>query len=355
MAPLTALPLVNNLPKKKVTNQAAAERCRAQGGKWDFAKQRCILPTSKAPVSIPDPQTQSKAPTKPVPNSQLPDRTITSPDGSQRVQTIEETRRLQGEREFRAGLPEELTAAGRIETAKQAALTEEEIQAQILEEPERRELDPTRTELEKVPVVGAMLQLARNFLKDKAGLELEDATQIKPEELRTEVLTEIERREIEAGLTASEEFGRLVESINVGQISKWIPGLSSAEKPSENVQTIVTGLRQLKTRARDIVSNAETGDLTRSQAEERIRVIERELQVGESRIRLLVQNSPDLKFNSDGVNFIEGKILETRIILQDAKIAAIRGQVAAPSTDASVIARANDLQSENFNIPGLSW
>ena len=172
---------------------------------------------------------------------------------------------------------------------------------------------------------------------------------VTPEELRTEALTEIERREIEAGLTQSEKFGSLAEAIPGGELEKYIPGLSDAEKPSENVQTILNTLRTYKTRSTDVETKYNKGTLTRTQANERISLIENDLQVGESRMKLLIQNSPELKFNSDGVNFIEAKILEVRERLFDAKLTTA-GPQTTPS-DANLL-NAIVEPDDYYNIPG---
>ena len=249
------------------------------------------------------------------------------------------------------------TAAALDVTPEQRAL-EAERQALLANEPVKRELDPVTNELEIIPVFGALLNNIQRGIKSKIPwLARNDDpiyTNVTPEELRTAALTEIERIEIEKGLTKSEKFGRFAESINLGELEKYIPGLGDAELPSGNVQTRVNALRMLKTRGRDIISNAESGDLTRSQAEERIDLIEKELQEGESRIKMLIQESPELKFNSDGVNFIEGKILEVRIILQDARFAALNAPIKpSQNTDLKIYQTLDSYDDEDYDIPGL--
>ena len=163
-------------------------------------------------------------------------------------------------------------------------------------------------------------------------------------------LTEIEKREIDAGLTQSERFGELVEAVPAGELAKYIPGFGDAEKPSDNVQTIVKTLRTFKTRATDIESKYNKGLLTKSQARNRIDLIENELQAGESRMKLLIQNSPELKFNSDGVNFIESKILEVRERIFDAKLTTA-GPQGIP-TDEDLLSTLQETE-EDYEIPGL--
>ena len=178
---------------------------------------------------------------------------------------------------------------------------------------------------EGFPVLGPFGIKIRKFL-EKIGLGFISKTirqrkkagkepffELQPEELRTIALTEIERREIERGLTASEKFGSLVEALPVGELSKYIPGLAGAERPSDNVQTVLKSLRILKSRAIDVELKYNKGLIgTRAEANARLDLIDNEIQAGESRMKLLIQDSPELKFNSDGVNFIEVKIIEAR-------------------------------------------
>ena len=321
-------------------------KCIDGGGKWiDGA---CVMPEEKE--QIPNPK-------------DLP--IVTSTSGSQRIapqgQQANETR--QNDLRLGVELDKGTSARQSLETNQQAATQEAEIQRLIDEEtPQKRELDPFTNELEQLPIVGEFLSeafaiAARNvpFLNKVFPTDGKGKLnyQPQPEELKTAILTEIERRELEAGLTDSEKFGKLAESVKLGELEKYIPGLGEAELPSGNVQNIVKSLRVLKTRITDIESKIVSGKLTQSQAAERMALIENELQAGESRMKLLIQNSPELKVNSDGVNFIELKVLEARERLQDAKIANVRGATRNP-TDLEVL---NDLQNsinnEDFNIPGL--
>jgi len=332
----TITPATTDTLSKVEPVDSPKRKCIDSGGTWDATTQSCIMPSLENPKNLP---------------------VVTDTDGKERLepQGQEASAIRKNELELGVALDAGTSARQSLEAKQQKAILEEERQAQILKEPVRRELDPVTNELEIIPVIGPPLNFIQRLIKSKLPFLAKNddprLTEVTPEELRTVALTEIERIEIEKGLTDSEKFGQLAEALNIGELAKWIPGLSGAEKPSENVQTTVSTLRQLKTRARDVISNAETGDLTRSQAEERIRVIEEDLQRGESRIKMLIQNSPELKFNSDGVNFIEGKILETRIILQDGKLAAITGAIAESQMTDSKIYQALS-ENEDFTIPG---
>lgn len=228
-------------------------------------------------------------------------------------------------------------------TPEQRAIEIERERLITEEAPVRRSLAPTTQAIEKIPVVGPLFK----ELADKIPGFKERSTemQITPEELRTEALSEIERNEIEKGLTSSEKFGRLVESLGVGGLSNFV-----AEKPSENVQTVLRGIKILKTRATDAESKVIQGLWPQSLATQRLDDIELEIQTAESRIRLLIQNSPELKFNSDGVNFIELKLLEARERVFNARLGILEGKSSDP-TDLQVLTELQrSINEEDFEI-----
>ena len=116
--------------------------------------------------------------------------------------------------------------------------------------------------------------------------------------MRSAALTEIERQEIERNLTASEKFGAFVEGIPFfGSFAQKFAG-GLIETPSENAREVKSNLLKEKRRIANIETNVKLGYLPVSVAQEQVRNIENEVQAGESRIKLLVNNSPELKFNS---------------------------------------------------------
>jgi hypothetical protein len=324
--------------------------CIDKGGKW--INGACVMPQDETIVTTP----QSTTDTFKMSGIDRPAGEHIQPQTQQAI----EARR--NKLELGVELDKGNSARQAQEANQQEAIRDAEIQRLTDEEtPQKRELDPYVNELEQIPIVGEFVSEVFNILTRQIPFKnkiFPSGTgklnyQPQPEELKTAILTEIEKVEIEAGLTDSEKFGTFAESVKLGQLERFIPGLGEAELPSGNVQNIVKSLRVLKTRVTDIESKIVAGKLTQSQAAERIALIENELQAGESRMKLLIQNSPELKVNSDGVNFIELKVLETRERLQDAKIANVKGATRDP-TDLEVL---NDLKNaindENFNIPGL--
>ena len=166
-----------------------------------------------------------------------------------------------------------------------------------------------------------------------------------PQDLKTIALSEIERNEIEAGLTQSEQFGSFVESLSLGGLSNF-----AAEKPSENVQTILRRVKTAKTRATNAEIKVKDGTWRQSYGEEVIDGIENDLQSMESRMKMLIQNSPELKFDSDGVNFIEDKIFEARERLFSARINMVSGATQDPSEIQVLIALQDSISQEEFEL-----
>ena len=46
---------------------------------------------------------------------------------------------------------------------------------------------------------------------------------------------------------------------------------------------------------------------------------------------MLIQNSPEYKFNSDGVNYIEGKAYQAQKLLYDVKLSMAEGKTEDPT------------------------
>lgn len=202
--------------------------------------------------------------------------------------------------------------------------------------PERRELDPNRAVVETIPIIGPLASFSKSFL-NKIGVPFginsktdKDLGMHTPETLRTAALTAIEREEIERGLTANELFGAFVEAIPVlGPLtSKYITGL---ETPTGNAAEVVTNIRKERRRIANIETNVKMGYLPVTAAQEQIKDIEQNIQRLESRVKMLINNSPTLKFNSDGVNTIETEILQAKEKLFQSKNNVLTGKLMEPT------------------------
>lgn len=322
--------------------------CEAKGGKWDPEKKVCILPTPEIPAVTPPQEAPGSGFFLP---GELTGNII---DGKPERGTIEVSAA-----DFKRFKDRGL---GRVREAEELALTSDiEEKQRILQEtgqPVRRELDPTLEQGEATPLIGPLRVKARKavsgFLKDTAfrnfvdkfnPREQEEFFQLEPEILRTAALTEIEKNEIEKGLTASENFGSFIESLGLGGLSNF-----AAEKPSENVQTLLKRIKTAKTEATNAEIKVKDGTWRKTYGQEVIDTQKNRIQEVESRIKLLLQDSPEFKFDSDGVNFIEDKILEARGRLFSAEINIISGEAQDPSEIQILIALQESIQKEDFEL-----
>ena len=241
----------------------------------------------------------------------------------------------------RAGVFVQAQAQEELKTTQQKAIEEERARLLAEEIPVRRELDPTISALEKVPVLGGTFGAIKDVIQGvvlKAITEGEYKEKFKktlgvatPEELRTVAFTQIEKQEIERGLTASEQFGAIIEGIPiVGSLAQEYAG-GLIETPSENAAEVVTNIRKEKRRLSNIETNVKLNYLPVAAAQIQITDIENNIQKLESRVKLLINNSPELKFNSDNVNTIETEILLAREKVFQAKLNVLEGAITDPT------------------------
>ena len=336
--------------------------CEAKGGKWNSSTQRCVMPES-----ITKARAEEKAKSS-TPETFTDPRTgrasgITLPDGRTFLGLgPEDVSSIAAGEAARVARPEGTAPVGTF--AKEQAILKQQQEFEATGSPVRRELDPVLGVGEGIPVVGPFIVLLADKVRDLLNTPamkkiigdspFGESFELSPEELKTVALTMIEKREIERGLTDSEKFGRLIEAIPGGDLEKYIPGASEAELPSGNVQTALKSLRILKSRAIDVELKYNKGLIkTRSAANARLDQIENEIQEGESRMKMLLQGSPEFKFNSDGVNFIELKILEARERVFDSRMAVMGGPNLDPNEVDILLELQEDVQIEDFDIPGL--
>ena len=201
------------------------------------------------------------------------------------------------------------------------------------EEPVRRELAPEKRFGEEVPVVGGIISVGTNILADaarrgllgeKQKMKMIEAGALQPELLRTAALTQVESQVYAEGVTKSEKFGALIEGIPIvgSLVSKYASGL--IETPTGNVNTLVQNIKTERRRATKYETWSRTGVITPDVAKEKIEEIELNVQRLESRIKLLANFSPELRYNSDGLNKIETELLSTREILLESKLRVIQ-------------------------------
>jgi len=158
--------------------------------------------------------------------------------------------------------------------------------------------------------------------------ESEDFTKGLTEQQLIEIgLTELQLAPLkERELSSSENFGQFVEALSLGDLSNF-----AAEKPSENIQMIIKSLRTLKTEATDADMKVRRGAWSREKGYQEIEDIENDLNQGIYDLKMLIQNSPEYKFNSDGVNYIEGKAYQAQKLLYDVKLSMAEGKTEDPT------------------------
>jgi len=315
------------------------KNCEAAGGKWDSVNKVCILP--EPPKVKPD-----------VPEvGEIIDsakQTVTLPDGRTFTGLNKEDIALLAQQQAeKRELPEGTEIAG---AAQARADIEFERQRLIREEvPQRRELEPKAGFGETIPVFGGIIGVGRRFLQDAVqkftGKKIFKNVRLEPEELKTVALTEIERQEIRRGLTFNEQFGAFVEGIPIAGslLTNFAGGL--IETPSENAREVKSNILKEKRRISNIETNVKLGYLPVPVAREQIIDIESNVQRLESRIRMLINNSPELRFNSDYVNTIETEILATREKAFQAKQNILTGATQDPM-EIQLLQKLQSLKSE---------
>lgn len=139
-----AFPIPNLIKEDRVIqsekNVQRKQECVSRGGTWTVTNAEtgagsCFVPnttTDRTGATQQQPPTPTPEPTPlttvPKVGGVLPDRTITDPQGNQRIQTIEETRALQGETEFKQSLDGGLSAAQGIQQQESQAAEQQRVQ-----------------------------------------------------------------------------------------------------------------------------------------------------------------------------------------------------------------------------------
>ncbi len=236
-------------------------------------------------------------------------------------------------------IPEDMKQ--QLEALKQ----QEKMKQQI---PEKRELMPESPySTHKWPLVGssaAVLSILYNELPEPVKKVFpqffgEGLPGVKshPEILRTAVQTEIERKVYEQGLSDNQRFGALVEAVPaVGSLVGKYAG-SFIETPSENIKTIHSEITSLNEKITIIRERVSAGDLDAEKGALILDNYDRDLQELESKIRMYLDYSATLRYNSDYVNKIEEDILGVRQRIYFNKLAIARAPIKREKTDAELL------------------
>lgn len=231
----------------------------------------------------------------------------------------------------------------------EGAAVEAEAQRVLSEEaPVRPDLTPEPRAGQGTPFLGGSIAVLQNILINKfksgksrlmsvkgfggkEGLIMAELTKdLDPEELKFVAETEIEAEIFNEGLTVSEETGAIIDSIPFipREVKPWIGG---AELPSDNLNEVLKNINKNRELANRWEGWAATGEKDAGVALRAIEEIEQEVLRHEARAKLLINYSPELRFESDKIDGWETDILRTKEVINVAKARAIRGKIRDPT------------------------
>lgn len=206
----------------------------------------------------------------------------------------------------------------------------QQAQGQLIEEqmPTAVELNPEENivPLANIPLIGSVFK-GGGVVGNKILQEFSNGT-VTDQELLNWAKNDIQRKEIEKGLTWSESLGAMFEGV---------PGVAFAnryvdiESPRGNLEEVHTDILSQYRRITGIESNVKSGYLPVEVAQEQINEIEQYIMKQEARLKLLIYNSPSLNFNSDRVNGFETDILKVREKIFQAKLNILSGAITDPT------------------------
>ncbi len=336
-------PNQSTLPNQSTPDPRIAA-CKAEGGKWNG--KECIMPGEEF-------EAREAIRTDPANIKERETRVAELGSGLRSEAQAKKEQRL------KVGGVEELAEQQAVE--RQEAETQQRI-AELRDErtPQRVELDPIVSQGGDIPVIGPFLAGLQRGLHNQKGKRFDSPILrslidkilgsdepadlvFHGEQLRTVALEKIRADAIAEGLSDSEKFGALVEAFPATSLIK---GASDAELPSDNVREILKQVRIFKSTAIDIELKFNKGTYDKATATTLIDGIEQDILKAETEILVLVQGSPDFQFNSDGVNFIELKLLEARRRLFDSLV-TVEGGISTDPTEADILLALE----EDFDIP----
>jgi len=305
----------NPLEREKPSKSQAQLDCEAKGGRWDEQTQTCILkkPKLENPEIISDKKGNQRG-------IVLPDGRMYGGLKQSEVQQIADAQRR------KTTLPEGTVPFGTAHNQERAeAIVAQERQRLISQEmPQITELNPKLAPLEEKPIIGSIVKGIQPLWEKIMG----KGTAPQMEQVLTFAKNDIQRKEIEKGLTWSESVGALVEGMPGGAKAT---SYLNIETPRGNLEEVHKDILSQYRRISGIESNVKMGYLPIEVADTQIKDIEQYILKQEARLRLLIQNSPSLNFNSDRVNGFETDILKVKEKLFQAKLNILTGAETDPS------------------------
>lgn len=333
-------------------------RCEATGGRWDEATKRCIggktSPEREKELfgGVGVEPTPPK-PTKIIYNEQGKPTGVEQPSGRTLLG-------LKKEDVTKLTQPSGITGAGAIPGVSGGVIGAQEFAAQEQEQrrmeaidterqrisaeelPIRVELDPETSFLERTPVAGGVFGAIKDTIQEivlttvPEGEYKEEFKKYlgvaQPREIRDMALQQIQKQEIERGLTASEKFGRFLEGVGLSNFSLF--GFSAkdlVETPSENAMQVKKNIIKERKRIANIETNVKLGYLPVGDAQIQLDDIETNIIKLEGRLIMLVNNSPELKYNSDLLNTWETEIIGVKEKVFQGKQNILTGKTEDPT------------------------
>jgi len=160
-----------------------------------------------------------------------------------------------------------------------------------------------------------------------------------PETARQKLLQEIQREELEKGLTANQKLGSKLEPFlgdlkffdfdASAYVDQWV------RMPTREVETIVETIGEVESTVSSMTDSAAQGEIGNpGEVLRDIAKYEEELAIAEARIKKLILVSDELKANPENINQIEAKILSARETIFEAKQRAAEGALITPTNEA---------------------
>ena len=328
MAKQTPNPLegaLNPLSTAFIENQKYSQlkaQCEAKGGKWDTASKTCIIPTktetpAPAPAYYP---TEGKA--------KGGANIVKGESGNVYLDTSGYQQNIQ---------PLAPQPGGAAQAQQETSLAQQDVQqAQVdtfnQQKPQMRELSP-QAEDSSIPVIGTIADIIQQVGGNEYLYPEGSFNKLTPERLRSDALTQIEKKVYDRGVDNNTKFGAIVEAIPIvgALVNQYARGL--VDTPTGTVNDLRSQIIKKRKEITQLTKDAKLSPSIRLQSEENLNQIEGDIQKLESRIKLLINYSAQLKTSPEQVDLIEQDIYNTRRFLLSARIAIINNQTLASDED----------------------
>lgn len=188
--------------------------------------------------------------------------------------------------------------------------------------------------------------LAYGAIPQRTINRLEAAQAVNPTRYNAELLKEIEKARSEKELSLEDRWGAVVENMPtlpiIGNVGKW---MGNPDTPSDTVKDLRNQMADSKAYVRSVQRSATAGTTDPIEAYNLIEAQENQINKLESKIKIMVANSEQLKANPEVVNSIETEILTTRQFMLASKATSLGGINKNPTSE-ELIAQLDELYSE---------